>query len=416
MSESRQGTQQAPAEPLDTLWVDVHLACMTGGETGYGEIPDGALGVRDGRIDWIGPADSLPHTVRSASGEVRSGEGAWMTPGFVDCHTHLVYGGDRSAEFEARLSGASYEEIARAGGGILSTVRATAEATDEALVEHAVQRAQVLIAEGVSTLEIKSGYGLDMESEIRLLQIARAVSDRLPASVRTTLLAAHALPPEYAGRRAEYVELICTALIPEVAALGLADAVDAFCEGIAFTAEECGRIFDAATLHGFPVRLHADQLSDGGGASLLASHRGLSADHLEYCSEDGVRALAAAGSVAVLLPGAFLFLGETQLPPIASFRAQGVPIAVATDSNPGSSPLTSILQAMGLACTQFRMTPAEALLGVTKNAAQALGLDGDRGTLELGKRADLALWDIQHPRELSYWMGFNPLRSLEIAQ
>lgn len=388
---------------------------MTGDSSGYGEIRDGALGVRDGRIAWIGAAASLSSEVRASARDVRSGGGAWMTPGLVDCHTHLVYGGDRSAEFEARLSGSTYEEIARAGGGILSTVRATAEATDDALIDGAVRRAQSLVAEGVSTLEVKSGYGLDIESEIRMLRIVRAVGDRIPASVQATLLAAHALPPQYAERRDEYVDILCTTLIPEVASLGLADAVDAFCEGIAFTTEECERIFEAAALHGFPVRLHADQLSDSGGASLLARHSGRSADHLEYCSEDGVRALAGAGSVAVLLPGAFHFLGETRLPPIATLRAQGVPMAVATDSNPGSSPMTSILMAMGLACTLFGLTPAEALHGVTRNAAQALGLDGDRGTLELGKRADLALWDVQHPRELSYWMGFNPLRSLEIA-
>ncbi len=386
-----------------------------GPATGYGEILDGALGVREGRIAWIGAAAALSDDLRASAVEVRSASGAWMTPGLVDCHTHLVYGGDRSAEFEARLSGSTYEEISRAGGGILSTVRATADATDDELVERAVRRAQVLVAEGVSTIEIKSGYGLDVESEIRMLRLARAVGDRIPASVQTTLLAAHALPPEYAARRDEYVELICSTLIPEVASLGLADAVDTFCEGIAFTAEECARIFEAAALHGLPVRLHADQLSNSGGAALLARHKGRSADHLEYCSEEGVCALAEAGAVAVLLPGAFQFLGETRVPPVESFRREGVPMAVATDSNPGSSPLTSILQAMGLACTLFGMTPAEALQGVTKNAAQALGLDGDRGTLEVGKRADLALWDIQYPRELSYWMGFNPLRSLDIA-
>jgi imidazolonepropionase len=390
----------------DMLLTDVHLATMTEGRGPYGAISDGALAVKDGRIAWLGAAADLP---QREAGTVIDGRGGWLTPGLIDCHTHLVFAGDRAGEFEQRLMGASYEEIARAGGGIASTVAATRKASAKELEASARQRLDALRADGVTTIEIKSGYGLDRDTEIRMLEVARTLGREPGIEVRTSYLGAHALPREYADDRAGYLDLVCERVLPEVRAAGLADAVDAFCEGIAFTPDEVARVFAAARHQGLPVKLHADQLSDLGGAALAARFDALSADHLEYTSEAGAAAMAAAGTVAVLLPGAFYTLRETRLPPIEAFRRHGVPIALASDCNPGSSPLTSLLAVLNLACTLFRLTPEEALAGVTRNAARALGL-ADRGTLEVGKRADLALWRIGRPAELSYWLGHSPLQ------
>ncbi len=392
----------------DNLWLNVHLATMTEGEDAYGAIADGALAVQDGRIAWVGPEAALP---QRDAGMLIDGCGGWLTPGLIDCHTHLVFAGDRSGEFEQRLQGVSYEAIARAGGGIASTVRATRAASAEALEDSARRRLDALRAGGVTTVEIKSGYGLDVATEVRMLEVARRLGRSLGIEVRTSFLGAHALPAEFANDRAGYLDLVCERALPEVAERGLADAVDAFCEGIAFTPDEVARVFDAAARHGLPVKLHADQLSDLGGAALAARFGALSADHLEYTSEAGVQALAAAGTVAVLLPGAFYMLRERQRPPVDLLRRHGVPIALATDCNPGSSPVVSLLAVLNMACTLFGLTPAEALAGVTRNAARALGL-GDRGTLALGQRADLALWRIERPAELSYWLGLTPLETV----
>jgi imidazolonepropionase len=389
----------------DTTLSNLHLATMTEGRGPYGAIADGALAIADGRIAWLGSAADLP---QGEAGTVIDGRGGWLTPGLIDCHTHLVFAGDRAGEFEQRLMGASYEEIARAGGGIASTVAATRKATAEELEASARRRLDALRAEGVTTIEIKSGYGLDRDTELRMLEVARRLGEMPGIEVRTSYLGAHALPREYADDRGSYLDLVCERVLPEIASAGLADAVDAFCEGIAFTPDEVARVFAAARRQGLPVKLHADQLSDLGGAALAARFDALSADHLEYASEAGVAALAAAGTIAVLLPGAFYTLRETRQPPIEALRRHGVPIALATDCNPGSSPLTSLLAALNLACTLFRLTPEEALAGVTRNAARALGL-ADRGTLEVGKRADLALWRISRPAELSYWLGRSPL-------
>ena len=344
----------------------------------------------------------------SLAGTVHDAGGRWITPGLIDCHTHLVFGGSRAGEFEMRLNGASYEEVARAGGGIVSTMRATREADDGTLLEAALPRLGHLIGEGVTTVEVKSGYGLDTDTELKQLRVARKLGEELPIDIQTTFLGAHALPPEYAGRQNAYIDLVVDEMMPAVAESGYADAVDAFCEGIGFTPEETDRVFSSARSHGLPVKLHADQLSDLGGAALAARYGALSADHLEYTSEDGIAALAEAGTVAVLLPGAFYTLRETKLPPVEAMRAAGVGIAVATDFNPGSSPALSLVLMLNMACTLFRLTPEEALASVTRVAAQALGLGGDRGTLEVGKRADLALWDIGQPAELCYWFGVNP--------
>jgi imidazolonepropionase len=389
----------------DSLHVNVNLATMTEGGAPYGAIEDGALAIADGRIAWLGPVSELPH--RDA-GEVIDGGGGWLTPGLVDCHTHLVFAGDRSGEFEQRLTGVSYEEIARSGGGIARTVAATRQASHAELADAAARRLACLLAEGVTTVEIKSGYGLDRATEIKMLEVARRLGEAHPVDVRTTFLGAHAVPKEYANERAGYLDLVCQEVLPEVAARGLADAVDAFCEGIAFAPDEVARVFETARALGLPVKLHADQLSDLGGAALAARFRALSADHLEYASEAGIRAMADAGTVAVLLPGAFYTLRERQRPPVELFRRHGVPMALATDCNPGSSPVTSLLAILNLACNLFGLTPEEALAGVTRHAARALGLD-DRGTLAVGKRADLARWRIHRPAELSYWLGFAPL-------
>ena len=396
----------------DLLLTDARIATMRRGTTGFGTIEDGAVAISDGALAWVGAAAELPH---ANSRETRSLAGQWITPALIDCHTHLVFGGDRSAEFEQRLQGASYEEIARAGGGILATVRATRAASAGELFESAIKRLQMLASDGVATIEIKSGYGLDFENEMKMLQVARRLNDSTDLTIRATLLAAHAIPPEFTKNPDAYVDLICEKLIPVVAEQQLADAVDAYCETFAFNPAQIGRVFDSARSSGLAVKLHADQLSDSGGAALAARFDALSADHLEYASPAGVAAMANAGTTAVLLPGAFLTLNETQHPPIEELRAQGVPIAIATDCNPGTSPLCSVREAMALASRLFKLTPEECLAGATREAARALSLDTDRGTLEIGKRADVAIWDIGHPRELSYWLGTRPLSGLLIS-
>ena len=401
----------------DSLWTNARIATMapaasdSPGDDPYGAVDRGAIAVAGGEIAWIGPAANLDRAQAQGVPEHDAG-GAWFTPGLIDCHTHIVYGGNRAAEFEQRLNGATYAEIAQAGGGIVSTVRATRQASVDALVESALPRIRAILSEGVTTVEIKSGYGLDTATERRMLQAARRIPDHLPVDVETTFLGAHALPPEFADDADGYIDLVCREMIPAVAEAGEADAVDAFCETIGFTRGQTERVFRAARDRGLPVKLHAEQLSDLGGAALVAEYGGLSADHLEYAGEDGVRALADAGTVAVLLPGAFYYLRETQVPPIDLFRAHGVGMALSTDCNPGSSPVTSLLLMLNMACTLFRLTPAEALAGVTREAARALGLQDRIGTLEPGKAADFVLWDIGSPGELAYPAGFNPCRAV----
>jgi imidazolonepropionase len=395
----------------DDLWTGAHLATMAAGEVPYGAVEQGALAVQDGRIAWAGPAAELPGAPESLARRLHDAAGAWITPGLIDCHTHLVYGGDRAREFELRLTGASYEQIARAGGGIRYTVQQTRAASEDQLYADALPRLRDLLAEGVTTIEIKSGYGLTLEDELKMLRVARRLGAEEPVTVRTTYLGAHAIPPEFDRRPEDYIDSVVAAL-PEVAASGLADAVDAFCERIAFYPEQVARVFEAATAAGLPVKLHADQLSDSKGANLVARFGGLSADHLEYTCEEGIKAMALKGSVAVLLPGAFYFLRETRLPPIEAIRRHGVPIALATDCNPGSSPVTSILLMLNMGCTLFRLTPEETLAGITRNGARALGLQDTHGTLEPGKVADFVLWDIKHPAELAYRIGHNPCRQV----
>jgi imidazolonepropionase len=394
-----------PPMRYDALFTNVHLATML---DGYGELPDGAVAVLDGRIGWLGPRSEAPDNVR----EVHDGGGAWLTPGLIDCHTHIVYAGNRSDEFEARLGGVSYEEIAHRGGGIMSTVRATRAASVPELVRQSAPRVASLLAEGVTTLEIKSGYGLDLDSEASMLRAARRIAELMPVRVVTSFLGAHALPPEFAGKADDYIGHLCASVLPALTGQGLVDAVDGFCERIGFSNAQVERVFDAAQGLGLPVKLHAEQLSDQGGAQLVARYRGLSADHLEHVSEEGIAAMAAAGTVAVLLPGAYYFLRETVAPPIAALRAAGVSMALATDSNPGTSPMASILMAMNMACTLWRMTPQEALAGVTVNAAGALGLQHEIGTLAVGRRADFALWNIERPADLAYGIGYNPCRAV----
>lgn len=388
----------------DLLLSNVHLAAMG---NGYGLLHDVALAIKDGRIAWIGARCDAPPAARE-----HDCGGAWLTPGLIDCHTHIVHGGNRSDEWEARLNGATYEEIARQGGGIMATVRATRALDIDALVAASLPRVKALIAEGVTTLEIKSGYGLALDAEERMLRAARRIGELLPVRVVTTFLGAHALPPEFAGRPDDYITDVCDVMLPALAAQGLVDAVDAFCERIGFTNAQTARVFEKARALGLPVKLHAEQLSDQGGAAIVARHGGLSADHLEHLSEEGIAAMARAGTVAVLLPGAYYYLRETTMPPIAALRAAGVPMAVATDCNPGTSPLTSLLLALNMACTLWRLTPQEALLGVTAHAARALGLQDEIGTLTVGKRADLALWNIARPADLAYAMGLNPCQAV----
>jgi imidazolonepropionase len=377
---------------------------MQDGQPGLGIIENGAVGMAAGAITYVGSMIDAPSAT-----ETVDCEGRWITPGLIDPHTHLVFAGDRIAEFELRQKGASYEEIARAGGGIVSTVHATRAASEADLVASALPRLDALIAEGVTTVEIKSGYGLSAADEAKMLRAARVLGKARPVTVRTTFLGAHALPPEYAGDADRYIDLVCETMMPEIAAAGLADAVDAFCENIGFTPAQTERVFAAATQHGLPVKLHAEQLSNQHGAALAARHRALSADHLEYLDDDGIAAMAEAGTVAMLLPGAYYFLRETKRPPVAALRAAGVPIALATDCNPGTSPLTSILLTMNMAAVLFGMTVDECLLGVTRHAAKALGMQAEAGTLEVGKHCDLAIWDIERPADLVGRIGFNPL-------
>ena len=395
--------------PGPRLWHNARIATLND-DTSWGLVENGALVVDGRQLAWVGPQAALPQALRARVVEQHDMHGALITPGLVDCHTHLIYGGQRADEFEMRLNGATYEEIARAGGGIRSTVAATRAAGDAELFAAAERRARVLMAEGVTTLEIKSGYGLSLEHEARCLALARRLGTELPLAVRTSFLGAHALPAEFSGRADDYIDAVCTWL-PQLHARGLVDAVDAFCENIGFTPAQTRRVFEAAAALGVPVKLHAEQLSDSGGAILAAEFGALSCDHLEYLSEAGVRAMRAAGSIAVLLPGAYYFLRETQAPPVALLRELGVPIALGSDHNPGSSPGLSLLLMLQMACTLFRLTPLEALRAVTVNGARALGLT-DRGRLRAGMHADFAVWDLQHPNELAYWFGHNPCRQV----
>ena len=395
----------------DAIWVNARLATMVAGPH-YGAVEDGAIAVRAGRIAWVGARAELPPTLHAASTREHDAGGRWITPGLIDCHTHLVYAGSRAGEFEQRLNGASYEEIARAGGGIRSTVAATRAASEAELAGASKPRLKALVSEGVTTIEIKSGYGLDAGTEAKMLRVARALGQTLPVTVRTTFLGAHALPPEFEGRADEYIDEVCERMLPEVARAGLADAVDAFCERIGFSGAQTERVFEAARRLGLRVKLHAEQLSNQGGARLAARYGALSADHVEYVEEEDVVAMARAGTVAVLLPGAFYFLRETRVPPIDLFRRHGVAMAVATDCNPGTSPMTSLLLALNMACTLFRLTPYEALAGATREAARALGVAAEAGTLETGKVADFVLWNVERPAELAYGIGINPCHAV----
>jgi imidazolonepropionase len=390
------------------IWDNARLATMEGRD--YGLVESGALVVDGNRIAWAGPAALLPREWRDRSMETRDVGGALVTPGLIDCHTHLVYGGDRAHEFELRLEGASYEEIALAGGGIVSTVKATRAASEEALYGQAQRRLHELMAEGVTTVEVKTGYGLALEHERKCLRVARRLGENHRVAVVTTFLGAHAVPPEFAGRPDDYIEEVLR-MLRELHREGLVDAVDAFCERIAFTAGQTEEVFALARELKLRVKLHAEQLSDSGGAQLAARYGALSCDHLEWVGEEGVCAMAGAGTVAVLLPAAFYFLRETKLPPVDLLRRHGVPIAVSTDCNPGSSPCTSLLLVMNMACTLFRLTPAEALAGVTCHAARALGMN-DRGVLAAGRRADFVVWDADHPAQLAYALGANPCRQV----
>lgn len=400
-------------EDLDLLLTDANIATMDSTiDAAYGAIENAALAIKNGEIVWLGEQSNLPSFDAFATPTL-SIKGQWLTPGLIDCHTHLIFAGSRAEEFEQRLQGVSYEQIAAQGGGIASTVKATRAADHEQLFVDAKDRLNTLLAEGVTTAEIKSGYGLDVENEIKILEVARLLNEHHPIDIKTTFLGAHALPPEYKGRADEYIDLVCTQMLEHVVANNLADAVDVFCENVGFSLAQTKQVFDAATKHNLPVKCHAEQLSNQQGAQLVAEYKGLSADHIEYLDENGVKAMAEAGTVAVLLPGAFYFLRETQLPPIDLLQKYNVPIAIASDFNPGTSPLCSVQLMMNMACTLFRLTPEQALAGVTRNAAQALGLK-DRGVLKVGARADIAHWKIGHPAQLSYQFGVNKLLNLWI--
>ncbi len=390
------------------LFTNLCVATMETGEVPYGLIQDASVALSGGRIDWVGKATDLPDAYRDRPQTAL--DGRLITPGLIDCHSHIIHGGNRASEFELRLNGASYEEVARAGGGIISTVKATRAASVDDLVATALPRVDAMLAEGVTTLEVKSGYGLDADTELRMLRAARALSDHRPITILTSFLGAHAVPPEYLDRADAYIDDVCIPTLRMAHAEGLVDAVDGFCEGIAFQPDQIARVFDVARDLGLPLKLHAEQLSDLGGARLAARYGAMSADHIEYLQEDGVKAMADAGTVAVILPGAFYTLRETQKPPIEALRAHGVPMALATDCNPGSSPMTSLLLAMNMGCTLFRMTPEEALRGVTCHAARALGLK-DSGKIAAGYRSDLAIWNVDTPAELTYRIGFNPLHA-----
>ncbi|WP_130928033.1 imidazolonepropionase [Pseudomonas sp. Sample_14] len=385
---------------MKTLWQHCHVATMANGA--YSIIEDAAIVTSGTLIEWIGPRTQLPSGEYPALNDL---QGAWVTPGLIDCHTHTVFGGNRSGEFEQRLQGVSYAEIAAQGGGIASTVRATREATEDELFASAAKRLKSLMRDGVTTVEMKSGYGLDLANERKLLRVIRRLAEELPISVRSTCLAAHALPPEYKDRADDYIDLVCEQMLPALAAEGLVDAVDAFCEYLAFSPEQVERVFVAAQQLGLPVKLHAEQLSSLHGSSLAARYKALSADHLEFMDEDDAIAMAAADTVAVLLPGAFYFLRETQLPPMDALRKHKVKIAIASDLNPGTSPALSLRLMLNMACTCFRMTPEEALAGATIHAAQALGMAQTHGSLEVGKVADFVAWDIERPADLAYWLG-----------
>jgi imidazolonepropionase len=393
---------------IDSVWQDCRLATLAPTRSGLGLVDKGMIAADGGKIVYAGPAADAPTGL--AARRTVDCDGRWITPGLVDCHTHLVYGGDRAEEFELRLAGASYEEIARRGGGIASTVRATRAASEDELVAASLPRLDALIAEGITTIEIKSGYGLELETERRQLRAARRLGRERPVTVRTTFLGAHAMPPEANGDKSAYIGAVCR-MLPPIAEEKLADAVDAFCENIAFSIDETARVFDVATSLGLPIRLHADQLTNLHGAALAAKYGALAADHLEYTDEAGVLAMKAAGTVAVVLPGAYYFIREKQLPPIDAMRRHGVPIALSTDSNPGSSPLTSLLLTMNMGATLFRLTVDECIAGTTREAAKALALWDRKGSLEAGKDCDLAIWNIERPAELVYRIGFNPLHS-----
>lgn len=391
----------------DALWMNGNLATMSDKEMGL--LKNAAIAVKNKKIAWIGSMADLKKMDYSAARE-HDMKGGWLTPGLIDCHTHLVYAGNRCHEFTMRLEGKSYEAIARAGGGIRSTVLATRSASFEELRHQSLKRANAMIAGGVTTIEIKSGYGLDLETELKILRVAKAIANELPLTVKTTFLGAHAVPIEYQGRPDAYIDLVCEEMLPRVAEENLADFVDVFCENIGFNLKQTERVFTAAKKYGFALKCHAEQLSDSGGAALAAFFKATSLDHLEYLSEEGVKSIAKSGAVAVLLPGAFYFLREKKLPPIDLLRQNKVPIAIATDCNPGTSPVTSLLLMLNMACTVFQLTPSEALLGVTHHAAKALGMSETHGTLEVGKMADFALWDVGHPDELAYFIGDNPLQ------
>jgi imidazolonepropionase len=396
-----------------TVLKNAKFATMVSGGLSYGLIEKGAVAISDGLIQWVGPEKELP--VEFAGLQEKDLGGRLVTPALIDCHTHLVYGGSRATEFELRLKGASYEEISRSGGGILSTVTATRNASEEELFAQSLPRFDALLAEGVRTVEIKSGYGLDLETEIKMLRVARQLGKERNTRVKTSFLGAHAIPPEFAGKAEAYIDFVCEEVLPAVHEEKLADAVDGFCENIAFSPKQISMVFEKATSLGLPVKLHAEQLSNYGGAALAAKYGALSADHLEYLDEAGILAMAKSGTVAVVLPGAFYTLRETQLPPLNSLRKAGVPISIATDCNPGSSPLTSLLLCMNMACTLFRMTPEEALCGVTREAAQALGIGPEVGTIEVGKKAEFAVWNVEQPAELAYRIGFNPLEEMVLG-
>jgi len=396
-------------DEYDSVWLDVNLATIN--ENDYGIIENGALMITDGKIAWLGPRSELPEFDVLAT-PLYQGKGGWITPGLIDCHTHIVYGGNRAKEFEMRLEGASYQAIAESGGGIVSTVKATRNADRETLYVSAKNRLNALMAEGVTTVEIKSGYGLDTETEVKMLEIARMLDEHHPIEIKTTFLGAHALPPEYKDNSDGYIDLVCGEMIERVVSENLADAVDVFCESVGFSLAQTQRVFEAAVKHQLPVKLHAEQMSNLGGSALAARFKALSVDHIEYLDEQGVQAIAAAGTVAVVLPGAYYFLRETQQPPFDLLRKYKVPMAIATDANPGSSPICSLQLMLNMACTLFRMTPYEALAGVTLNAAKALGVDHKVGQLAVGMQADFVLWDISHPAELAYQYGVNPCQQV----
>ena len=398
-------TKPFPTEVVDTLWINATIATMAASDVPYGLMVNAAIAIHNGVIQWLGPMSDLPVNYARSCTTIQDCHSHLVTPGLIDCHTHLVHGGNRAKEFEMRLNGASYEEIAKAGGGIVSTVAATREASESELYDQSAPRLEVMMAGGATTIEIKSGYGLNLEDELKMLRVARQLGQDYPVNIVTTFLGAHALPAEYAGRSDDYIDYLCTTVLPAVAAEGLADQVDAFCEGIGFSPAQVDRVFAAAQHHDLPIKLHAEQLSDLKGAVLAAKQGALSVDHLEYLSDEDVPVLASNKTVAVLLPGAFYYLRETKLPPLAALRQHGVPIALATDNNPGSSPISSLPLVMNMACTLFRITPEEALAGVTRHAAQALGLQEKVGTLIVGKQADLVCWKAKEPAEMSYRIG-----------